>query len=98
VIDVALVSVIRRWHLRDGISIREITRRIGLSRNTVRKYLHSPQLDPQYPARKSPSKLDDYEKTLTRWLVGRKARSKKTFRMLATVYGKAYPAFVRYQN
>lgn len=40
-IDVALVSVIRRWHLRDGMPIREIARRTGLSRNSVRKYLAS---------------------------------------------------------
>ena len=40
-IDVALLSVIRRWHFRDGMPIREITRRTGLSRNTVRKYLAS---------------------------------------------------------
>ena len=32
-IDMALLSVIRRWHLRDGHSIREIARRTGLSRN-----------------------------------------------------------------
>jgi transposase len=36
---VALVSVIRRWHLREGVSIREIARRTQLSRNTIRKYL-----------------------------------------------------------
>jgi hypothetical protein len=30
VIDMALLSVIRRWHLRDGHSIREIARRTGL--------------------------------------------------------------------
>ena len=34
-----LWSVIRRWHHRDGLPIREITRRTGLSRNTIRKYL-----------------------------------------------------------
>ncbi len=34
-----LLSVIRRWHHRDGLPIREITRRTGLSRNTIRKYL-----------------------------------------------------------
>ena len=39
VIDVALLSVIRRWHFREGMPIREIARRTGLSRNTVRKYL-----------------------------------------------------------
>ncbi|MGB3445728.1 MAG: helix-turn-helix domain-containing protein, partial [Xanthobacteraceae bacterium] len=37
----ALLSVIRRWHLRDELSIREISRRTGLSRNTIRKYLRS---------------------------------------------------------
>ena len=35
----ALVSVIRRWYFREGISIREITPRTQLSRNTIRKYL-----------------------------------------------------------
>ena len=64
----ALVSVIRRWHLRDGMPIREIARRTGLSRNTVRKYLANRELEPTYPSRKSPSKLDDYEETLTNWL------------------------------
>ena len=44
----ALVSVIRRWHLREGMPIREIARRTGLSRNTVRKYLASQELEPAY--------------------------------------------------
>jgi hypothetical protein len=35
VIDMDLLSVIRRWH-RQGIFIREIKRRTGLSRNTIR--------------------------------------------------------------
>ncbi len=61
----ALVSVIRRWHLREGMPIREIARRTGLSRNTIRKYLADQNLEPSYPDRKSPSKLDDYEETLT---------------------------------
>ena len=37
-INVALLSVIRRWHLREQVAIREIARRTGLSRNTVKKY------------------------------------------------------------
>jgi transposase len=36
-----LLSVIRRWALRDQLSIREISRRTGLSRNTIRKYLRA---------------------------------------------------------
>jgi DNA-binding IclR family transcriptional regulator len=35
----ALLSVIRRWHFREHLSIRAIARRTGLSRNTIRKYL-----------------------------------------------------------
>jgi transposase len=65
VIDVALLIVIRRWHFREGMPIRKITRRTGLNRNTVRKYLASGAVEPRYPTRKSPSKLDDYELTLT---------------------------------
>jgi deoxyribodipyrimidine photolyase-like uncharacterized protein len=38
---VDLLSVIRRWHGRDKLSIREIARRTGLSRHTIRKYLAS---------------------------------------------------------
>lgn len=76
-IDVALLSVIRRWHFRDGMPIREITRRTGLSRNTVRKYLASGVVEPRYPERKSPSKLDDYELTLTSWLFRESRRHRK---------------------
>lgn len=32
----AILSSIRRWHFRDGVSIREIRRRTGLSRDTTR--------------------------------------------------------------
>jgi hypothetical protein len=48
--------------------IREITRRTGLSRNTIKKYLATNIVEPRYPKRKSPSKLDEYELTLTNWL------------------------------
>ena len=82
----ALVSVIRRWHLREGMPIREIARRTGLSRNTVRKYLASQELEPAYPARKSPSKLDDYEETLTNWLFRESRRHRKQRRTVKRLY------------
>ena len=43
-----LLSVIRRWRYRDHFSIREISRRTGLSRNTVRKYLRSDSVEPKF--------------------------------------------------
>lgn len=76
-IDVALVSVIRRWHHRDQMPIREIARRTGLARNTVRRYLKNGVLEPAYPKRSSPSKLDEYESTLTTWLHRESKRSRK---------------------
>ena len=82
----ALLSVIRRWHLRDGMPIREIVRRTGLSRNTVRKYLASKVVEPAYPSRKSPSKLDDYEETLTSWLFRESRRHRKQRRTVKQLH------------
>ncbi len=44
----ALLSVIRRWHLRQHIPIREIERRTGLSRNTIRQYLRADAVEPKF--------------------------------------------------
>lgn len=85
-IDVALLSVIRRWYHRDGMAIREIARRTGLSRNTVRKYLASASVEPAYPKRKSPSKLDDYEQTLTHWLFREIKRHRKQRRSVKQLH------------
>ena len=82
----ALLSVIRRWHFREGMPIREIARRTGLSRNTVRKYLHNKELDPKYPVRKSPSKLDDYEATLRCWLHREAKRHRKQRKSVKQLY------------
>ena len=85
-IDVALLSVIRRWHHRDGIAIREIARRTGLSRNTVRKYLASGVVEPRYPKRKAPGKLDEYSNTLSSWLHRESHRSRKQRRSVKQLF------------
>jgi transposase len=56
---VALLSVIRRWHLRDGMAIREIARRTELSRNTIRKYLSTGIVELQYPLQQTHEMLLD---------------------------------------
>jgi len=88
---VALLSVIRRWHLRDGLAIREIVRRTGLSRNTVRKYLASDIVEPSYPDRKTPSKIDEYVPILTNWLHKETRRSRKQRRSVKQLYYDLIP-------
>lgn len=73
----ALLSVIRRWHLREGLSVREIARHTHLSRNTIQKWLDSGETVPRYPKRKSPSKLDPYAEGLTGWLRDNQRLSRK---------------------
>lgn len=54
------VMEIMRLHA-DGLSIREISRRLGRSRNTVRKYLRQPTLPRYGPRPARPSKLDPFK-------------------------------------
>lgn len=81
----ALLSVIRRWHLRDGHSIREIARRTGLSRNTICKYLRSDEVEPRFQVPDRPSKLDAYAERLSAWLrteANRPRKQKRTIKQL----------------
>ena len=54
----AFLSIIRRWHKRDQVPIREISRRTGVSRNTVRKYLRSDVIEPKFQVPDRPSRLN----------------------------------------
>ena len=64
-----MLAKIRRMHLRDGMSLREVSRRTGLSRNTVRSWMRRPQVvEPVYPGRKVVSKLDGWTEVLQTWL------------------------------
>ena len=67
-INMELLSVIRRWRYRDHYSIREISRRTGLSRNTVRKYLRLDSVEPKFNIPDRPSKLDPYADKLSQML------------------------------
>ena len=80
-----LLSVIRRWRYRDHYSIREISRRTGLSRNTVRKYLRSDGVEPKFNIPDRPSKLDPYADKLSQMLrqeAGKSRKQKRTTKQL----------------
>ena len=76
-IDMALLSVIRRWHFRDDLSIREICRRTGLSRNTIRKYLRGGDVEPRFKVPERPSKLDPFADRFSVWLKTESKKSRK---------------------
>jgi transcriptional regulator with XRE-family HTH domain len=82
VIDMALLSVIRRWHFREHLSIREFCRRTGLSRNTIRKYLRLDGVEPKFKVPERPSKLDPFADRLFAWL---KTESKKNRKQKRTM-------------
>ena len=64
-----ILTKIRNLFCWDGVTIKEIQRRTGLSRNTIKLCLREPEMvEPQYPPRKLVSKLDAYKETLNTWL------------------------------
>ena len=81
----ALLSVIRRWRFREEMPIREISRRTGLSRNTVRKYLKAGTVEPKFKVPDRPSKLDPFAEKLSGWLqieAGKSRKQKRTARQM----------------
>ena len=72
-----LLRVIRLWALRKKMPIREIARRTGLSRNTIRKYLRAGIVEPQFQSLDRPSKLDPFAEKLAGWLVTEQRKSRK---------------------
>ena len=81
-----LLSVIRRWHYRDHFSIREISRRTGLSRNTVRKYLRSDSIEPRFNVPDRSSKLDPFADKLSAMLRIETAKSRKQKRTIKQLH------------
>ncbi|GEM_PF-1724102 len=85
-IDVALLGIIRRWHLRDQVPLREIARRLGISRNTVRRYLRSEITEPSYAERRASSALDKYSLQLSGWLKAETVKPRKQRRNLKQIH------------
>lgn len=81
-----LLNIIRRMALREKLPIREIARRTGMSRNTIRKYLNAGTIEPQFATPERQSKLDPYADKLAGWLKTEAGKSRKQRRRLKQLH------------
>jgi ParB-like chromosome segregation protein Spo0J len=81
-----LLNVIRRLALREKVSIREIARRTGLSRITIKNDLKAGTVEPEFVVPERPSKLDPFADKLAAWLKTETAKSRKQRRTLKPLH------------
>ena len=82
----ALLGIIRRWHIRDQVPLREIAKRLGISRNTVRRYLRSETIEPAYAERRTDRAIDKYAFQLSALLKTEAGKSRKQRRTLKQIH------------
>ncbi len=81
-----LLNIIRKLRLRHGLPIREIARRTGLSRNTVKKHLKAGTIEPAFATPERPSKLDPFADKLSAWLKTEAGKSRKQRRTVKQLH------------
>src|SRR4030065_2441897 len=87
---------IRRMFFRDKLSLHEITKRTGLSRNTIRKWLRDSKetAPPTYRRREGPGKLTAFHEALEQALRADAHRAKQNRRtakeMFAQIKAEGY--------
>lgn len=81
---------IRRMYLRDKLSLHEITKRTGLSRNTIRKWLRTTGKaePPKYRRKGEPGKLAAFQSTLEQALKADSHRPKQNRRTAKDLYAQ----------
>jgi transcriptional regulator with XRE-family HTH domain len=85
-IDAMPIGPIEALGIRDQIPLREIARRLGISRNTVRRYLRSETTEPTYAERRIASGLDKYSVQLSGWLKAETSKPRKQRRSLKQLH------------
>lgn len=90
-----MLGKVRRLFLRDGLSVSEISRRTGLSRNTIKKWLKADGgVEPRYRRGARPGKLTPFHSYLRRALEADARRSKRERRpanvLLAELKAQGY--------
>src|SRR3990167_9025244 len=73
-----MMGKIRRMYFRDKLSLHEITKRTGLARNTIRKWVRAPEAkQPVYQRRAVFNKLSAFHATLEQALKADSLRPKQ---------------------
>ena len=82
-----MLAKIRRMHIREGLSLREIAKQTGLSRNTVRQWLRKADIvEPKYPERAGKSIVDPWGEQLKQWLQTDSHRAKRERRTVLVLF------------
>jgi transposase len=85
-----VLGKIRRMYLRDRLSLHEITKRTGLSRNTIRKWLRTPEetAPPTYRRGEGLGKLGAFHEALEQALKADAHRSKQNRRTAKALFAQ----------
>ena len=97
-ITMEMLGKVRRMHLRDKLSLHEISKRTGLARNTLRKWVRMPEeavAPPRYQRELKPTKLSAFHATLEQALKADALRNKQNRRtgkaLFAQIKADGYP-------
>ena len=83
----SMIGKIRRMHLRQGKSVREIARATSLSRNTVRKYVRPAEVEePRYERKVVATKLTPYHEAIKQALKADARRPRKERRTALALF------------
>jgi len=85
-----MLGKIRRMYLRDKLSLHEITKRTGLSRNTIRRWLRTPEEAPPpvYRRTETPGKLSAFHEALKQALQTDSHRTKQNRRTAKALFAQ----------
>ena len=84
----AMLGKIKRLYFRDKLTVSEIARRTSLSRNTIKKWLRAPAVEPRYRRGQKPVKLTAHEPELIRWLEADARRPKRERRTALKLFAE----------
>ncbi|CAK0757681.1 hypothetical protein CCP4SC76_290012 [Gammaproteobacteria bacterium] len=88
-ITMSKIGKIRRLHLRDKLSISEVSRRTGLTRNTIRRWLKvADGTEPKYKRKVQAKLLTPFEESLKQWLEADKHRPRSDRRTARKLFGQ----------